>query len=333
MFNKFYVKTKNIVKENYKNILILAFIFVLFTFPLPYYIETPGGILDVSTRVEIENPNEVKGSFNLAYVTEIKVTLPTLVYSFFKSDWDVLKKEEVLENKTVEQIEYRNHLLLDEANSNATIVGFNKANEYVDVTNRKVYVIHIDKNANTDLQIGDEIIAVNGNKINGKDLLFSIIDSKAEKFDFTVINDGKEYTRYGYKSTIDGKVLIGIVISETKQVDTNLDVKFNFKKSESGPSGGFMMALSIYNYLIEEDITKGLKIVGTGTIDEDGNVGSIGGVKYKLKAAYKEKADIFFVPFDNYDEALKFKNEEDLDINLVSVKTIDDAINYLNDLK
>ena len=37
------------------------------------------------------------------------------------------------------------------------------------------------------------------------------------------------------------------------------------------------------NSLVEEDITHGLKIVGTGTIDYDGNVGSIGGVEYNIK--------------------------------------------------
>ena len=37
-----------------------------------------------------------------------------------------------------------------------------------------------------------------------------------------------------------------------------------------------MLALSFYNSLIDEDITGGKKISGTGTIDLDGNVGEIG---------------------------------------------------------
>ena len=93
-----------------------------------------------------------------------------------------------------------------------------------------------------------------------------------------------------------------------------------------------MISLSIYDYLTMEDLTKGLKIVGTGTIDEFGNVGVIGGIEYKIKAAVKEKADLFFVPTDNYEEALKTINEENLDIKLVEVKHIDDAINYLRNL-
>lgn len=332
MLNKLYDKIKNIVKENYKSALVLLCCFVLFTFPLPYYIQAPGGILDVSTRVVVEDSKNINGSFNLAYVTELKATIPFLIYSWFNDDWDILKKEEVLENETVEQIEYRNHLLLNEANSNAILVSFNKANEYVEVINRKIFVIYKLFEADTDLVVGDEIIEVNGIKVESKKQLLNIIEQSNDNIIFKVINDGVEYTRYGNKKNIDDSFIIGIIVAEEKELDTNRDVLFKFKKSESGPSGGFMMALSIYNYLTEEDITNGLKIVGTGTIDEDGNVGSIGGVEYKIKAAYKEKADLFFVPLDNYEEAKKVVIEDNLDIKLISISTIDEAINYLNNL-
>ena len=45
------------------------------------------------------------------------------------------------------------------------------------------------------------------------------------------------------------------------------------------------MALMIYNALTEQDLTNGKKIVGTGTIERDGSVGVIGGVKYKIMGA------------------------------------------------
>jgi len=332
MLNKLYDKIKLLIKENYKYCLALIFLFLLLTFELPFYIETPGGILDVSTRVEVEGAKEVKGSFNLAYVSEFRATIPTLIYAYFNSDWDILKKEEVEMHETIEEIDYRNNLLLKEANQNAIIVGFDKANEYVMVTDRKINVIYVHEEADTDLKIGDQIISINGIDIESKKHLSLITDDIDGKMEIKVINDGKEYIRYASKVNIEGKDVIGIVLSEIKDVDTNLNVEFMFKPSESGPSGGFMMALSIYNYLIDEDITKGLKIVGTGTIDEFGNVGSIGGVEYKIKAAYKEKADLFFVPFDNYEEALKVVKEDNIDIKLVSIKNINEAIDYLNGL-
>ena len=68
---------------------------------------------------------------------------------------------------------------------------------------------------------------------------------------------------------------------------------------------------------------------GTGTISSDGLVGEIGGVKYKLMGAVKKKADVFLCPKDNYDEAIRLVKDKDYDIKVVSVNTIEDAINYL----
>ena len=90
--------------------------------------------------------------------------------------------------------------------------------------------------------------------------------------------------------------------------------------------------LEIYNELISEDITKGRKIVGTGTINMDGTVGSISGVEYKLKGAVKRHADIFFVPRDNYEAAINLKNEKGYKIDIVLVDKFTDAIEYLNNL-
>ena len=67
-------------------------------------------------------------------------------------------------------------------------------------------------------------------------------------------------------------------------------------------------------------------------IDEDGNVGAIGGVKYKMLGAQKDGADIFFVPKENYDEAKKVYKKNNLSFELVMVETFDEAINYLNNL-
>ena len=75
----------------------------------------------------------------------------------------------------------------------------------------------------------------------------------------------------------------------------DINIKVKTKSSESGASGGFMTALAIYNALTSDDITKGKIIAGTGTIDSEGNVGVIGGVKYKLSGAVKNHADIMLV--------------------------------------
>lgn len=332
MLNKLYVQTKTFIKENIKFLLILIVAFFVLTFELPYYIDTPGGLIDVSERLEVEDGYGINGSLNLAYISEFRATIPTLIVAYFNGDWEIIKKDDVVaDNETIEENNYRNKILLEEANQNAIIVAFDKAGLDYEVTNRKVNIIYIYEEADTDLKIGDIITEINGVEINNKEEALNII-KESDELSIKVINDGVEYNRYANKVDIGGEDLIGIMVSETKDVTSSKDVSINFKESESGPSGGFMMSLSIYDYLTSDDLTKGLKIVGTGTIDEFGNVGVIGGIEHKIKAAVKEDADIFFSPSANYAEALEVVTEENLDITLVEVSHIDDAIEYLNNL-
>ena len=333
MIIKLYEKIKSYIKSNIKFLIILITLMLVCSVKLPFYIDIPGGLLNVSDKVSLTNSNKSSGSFNLAYVSEIRATIPTLLYASINPNWDILKYKDVIsENESIEENEYRNPLDLEEANQNAIIVGFDLAGEYYNISSRVVNVIYIYDEANTDLKIGDEIKEINNIKIKDKNELLDIIKESIGKITFKVINDDKEYERYAYKTNIHGEEIIGIVVCETKDVETNRNVEFKFKANESGPSGGFMMALSIYNYLTEKDITNGLKIVGTGTIDEDGNVGVIGGIKYKVLGADKNNADLFFAPADNYEEAIKTVNNNKLDLKIVKVENIKDAIDYLNNM-
>ena len=82
--------------------------------------------------------------------------------------------------------------------------------------------------------------------------------------------------------------------------------------------------------LTNKDITHARKIVGTGTIDSEGNVGEIDGVPFKLKGAVKAHADIFLAPAGkNYDEAIKLAKENNYKIKIYSVSTFDEALNIL----
>lgn len=336
MITKVYEKIKNFLRETYKLLIFTILLIVICTVKLPYYINIPGGLIDVTDRVSINDSYSVKGSFNMAYVTELKATIPTFIYSFFNKDWDLLKEEDITyENETIEDTYYRDHLLLEEATNNAIIVGFTKANKKVEITSSKLVVTYIDKDSNTNLKIGDEILSIEGIEITSTKQVNDLLKNKndGDEINLKVINDKKVHDRKAKLRKEQGKNIIGILITEKKEIETTPKVKLKFKKSESGPSGGLMTSLAIYNYLTEEDITHGKKIVGTGTIDIDGNVGSIGGVKYKLKGAIKNKAEIFIVPNgENYKDAMKLKKEKNYKIEIIGVSTIDDALNYLMDL-
>lgn len=333
MLKKVYDEVKKILKNNYKSLILFIVLLLTCTIEFPYYIEAPGGIIKVDDRVKVENSYENSGSFNLAYVSEIKATIPTLLYSFVNKNWDVLKKEEVIyDNETMKEADCRDKLLLEEAKNNAVIVAYTSANKKIELSNEHIFIIYVDEKADTNLRIGDEIIEVDGIKITSKKQLDEIMLEKNnnEKIKVIAKRNNKEVECYGTLREENNKKIIGLGVTKTSDIKTTPKIELEFKKSESGPSGGLVLALSIYNSLVSEDITQGRKIVGTGTIDVNGNVGSIGGVEYKIKGAVKEKADIFLVPAgENYEEAKKVIKENNYKIKLIPVTTFNDALEKL----
>lgn len=331
MFNKLYERVLKYIKKEYKFLILLLTLFLLVTIKLPYYIDMPGGIINISERIEIDNKNKLNGTLNFAYVSEMKATLPTLLISKINKDCDILKKEEVLYDYTEDEMNFIDKLSMKEAVSNAQYAAFKEANEEFDIENEKIYVTNVFKDAKTDLKIKDQIIKIDNIEINKIEDIKKINEyTPGEKVKITVINDKKEYIREAELISYEGKTIIGVGIKETFDIKSNHKININYKKRESGPSGGMMTALTVYSYLTDTDLAKNKTVVGTGTIDKDGNVGEIGGVKYKLIGAVKNKADIFLVPNgENYEEAIKVKKEKNYDIKIVGVSTLKDAINEL----
>lgn len=90
--------------------------------------------------------------------------------------------------------------------------------------------------------------------------------------------------------------------------------------------------MEIYNRLTPGDLTKGYRIAGTGTINAEGVVGPIGGVKHKIVAADREGAEVFFVPIKNYEEAKTKADKIGTSMKLVPVSTLDEALKYMEEL-
>ena len=89
-----------------------------------------------------------------------------------------------------------------------------------------------------------------------------------------------------------------------------------------GPSAGLMFALGIMELLTPGDATGGDIIAGTGTIDLEGNVGTIGGIVQKMNGAVRDGAEYFLAPSGNCGEVVG--NVPD-GLQAVAVTTLEDA--------
>ena len=337
MINKIYVEMKNFIKENYLVLLFGIVFMATILYPLPYYIYTGGGTINVKDKIHIES-KETKGDFNLCYVEQINANIPTFLLSKLLSNWDSVSKEEVSLNdkEDIKDIYKRDKIYLEEANQNAIFVAYKKAGKSVNILDKHLYIIYLEEDSDTDLKIGDDILEIDGSKIDSLADISKILDSYeiGSKLNIKVKRNGKEMMKYAIVHEKDGRKLIGIALTSIYDYEVDPKITFTFSNSESGPSGGFMVTLAIYNQLIDSDISNGLKIAGTGTIDIEGNVGSIGGVKYKLKGAVDSKSDIFLVPAgENYEEAIKYKKKYHYDIKIIGISTFEEAIEKLESMK
>lgn len=337
MINKIYVEMKNFIKENYLVLLFGIVFMATILYPLPYYIYTGGGTINVKDKIHIES-KETKGDFNLCYVEQINANIPTFLLSKLLSNWDSVSKEEVSLNdkEDIKDIYKRDKIYLEEANQNAIFVAYKKAGKSVNILDKHLYIIYLEEDSDTDLKIGDDILEIDGSKIDSLADISKILDSYevGSKLNIKVKRNEKEMMKYAIVHEKDGRKLIGIALTSIYDYEVDPKITFTFSNSESGPSGGFMVTLAIYNQLIDSDISNGIKIAGTGTIDIEGNVGSIGGVKYKLKGAVDSKSDIFLVPAgENYEEAIKYKKKYHYDIKIIGISTFEEAIEKLESMK
>lgn len=328
MFNKLYA----FFKDNRKEIIIFIALMALFTIRLPYYVDSPGGTISLKKKLQIENTKEINGDISLVYVAERPGTIPSLLISLFSKDWDIIKKEDIeLSNEDARDVEARGKVTLNQGINTAIVYAFKKAGKDIEILANKIYTVYVLENAKTDMKVGDQILMIDNQKISSREDIHDYIETLnvGDQVSIKVLNDGKEYIRSATIISEDGKKMVGIMSTIIYDYKLSQEVKYENKSSEMGSSGGFANTLYIYSSLIDEDIIKGRKIIGTGTIDSDGNIGEIGGLKYKLKAANLSGASIFFVPQDNCEEGNKLKKENKYDLNLVCIKTFDDAIDYL----
>jgi PDZ domain-containing protein len=88
-----------------------------------------------------------------------------------------------------------------------------------------------------------------------------------------------------------------------------------------------MFALGIIDKIrTEEDLTGGKIIAGTGTINDLGEVGPIGGIPQKLVGAKNAGAKYFLVPAGNCEEAVRNAQSG---LPMARVGTLDEALSAL----
>lgn len=334
---KYLKELKDLIQEEYKFYLCLIILFIILIFPVNYYIVVGGGISDISSRIQVEQAYQSKGSFNISYVTELDGTVATYLLSFLMPKWEreSVNDYKFTDNETPNDIQFRNELDLKTANSTAIYWAYTLANKDIKEVKKDLYVIARTKEIASSLKVGDIILSMDNNSFDSLEDYRNYINEKeiGDEITVRIKRKGKEREEKVTIQSLNDKKVIGVLLQYVKEYETSPTIKVKFKKDESGPSGGLISTLEIYNQLTKKDITHGLKIAGTGTIEEDGTIGNIGGITYKLLGAESSHADYFLAPSgNNYKEALKYKKKKNLKIKIIEAKSIEDVLKKLEEL-
>ena len=223
--------------------------------------------------------------------------------------------------------------MLENSMQNAIFVAYKEAGKEIKITGKKNIIIGTTEENN--LKINDEIISINDIEVEDINTLKQEIANTevGKTVKIKVKRDNKELEYDIPVSLKNNQKIVGVLMITNYEYELDPKINIKFKNSEGGSSGGVMMATSIYNAITENDITKGLNIGGTGTVDIEGNGGEKDSVKYKIMRAVKNKMDIVFVAKENYGEAIKTKKDNNYDIEIISIETFNDVITYLENYK
>ncbi|MET7629274.1 PDZ domain-containing protein [Streptomyces sp. NBC_01724] len=324
--------------------------------PVPYSEMSPGPTVNTLGKVggepvlQISGHRTYKTSGNLN-MTTVRVTgadynmnLVEAVYGWLAHDSVVVPHDTLYPGgKTEEQSTQENAEEFSQSQESAKVAALTELG--IPVTSRVVVSTVIkDSPAQGKLHAGDVIKAVDGTAVKhpedvaklvtkhkpGENVIFTVIPAKtaaaAEKAGKQPEGTEK-ITITTKKAPKENRAIVGIQAGTDHTFPFEIDIKL---ADVGGPSAGLMFSLGIVDKLTPGQLTGGKFIAGTGTIDDQGKVGPIGGINMKLVGARDAGARYFLTPGDNCKAAA---SDTPSGLTLVKVKTIDDAKQSLEKIR
>ncbi|MGC2240124.1 MAG: PDZ domain-containing protein [Acidimicrobiia bacterium] len=301
---------------------------------LPYFAFSAGPVSDASDAIVADDVTTYPPEGELLMLTVVSqdVNLFEAAIAGIDPTIDLVRKEAYRQPDETDE-EYRKRVLqqMDDSETRAISVALRYLGYEMVPVDVVITDLVPDKPADDVLQIGDSVNTFNGTEIvQSTDLTNALKDLHPGD----IVPMG--ITREGTEQTVDvqlterddemGGPMIGIVVGEVTKPPFPITIQAG---NVGGPSAGLMHTLAIIDTLTPGEMTKGHVVAGTGTIQYDGTVGNIGGIRQKVVGAEAAGAEYMLVPAGNYDEALTAERDH---IDLVPVANLQDAIDFLDSL-
>jgi PDZ domain-containing protein len=292
-------------------VLFLVLFVLALTMPVPYVILSPGptyntlGTDDSGNTIIVINGTATKTTTGHLNLTTVNVSTQQLT-AFAALDGWMLHDEVVVPKSSIyppgksqKQVDSQNIKEFTQSQDSATAAAF------CELGYAKGFgVITVDPKGPSHgvLEPGDKLLTLDGRSISSTTAITTVLESQQPATTVKVA-----VTRAGKPATLsvrltappqDGKgARLGITVADGCLAPFEVDLGLG--NQIGGPSAGLMFALGIMDKVGKVDLTKGMFIAGTGTIDTEGKVGPIGGIALKMIAARHKGAKVFLAPADN----------------------------------
>jgi PDZ domain-containing protein len=312
---------------------------VVWHLPAHRYLERPGGVLDLATRIEIADDTPttpIDGRFDGLTVRLEPLDLGGLVLHRLRGDPSVVVPEDEVRPPAIDPAAYHAYerAAFVDGGQVAAAVAERALGYRVGVTSDGLEVFRVSPRSAADgrLRAGDAIVAVDGRAVAlDTDLADAVAAAAGRPLTLAVRHqDGTTATLSLVPTVPPGgdRAVLGVVVGPTDPtVDLAVPVTIDAEHVE-GPSAGLMTALTVYDELSSVDVAAGRTIAGTGTLAIDGTVGEIGGIEAKARAAEAAGAQLFLAPATQADAARTVLGDR---VPVVGVRSFEDALAALTD--
>ncbi len=317
------------------SLFVVGFLSVIaWNIELPYLAYSVGPVSDAADAVVVEGVDVYPPEGELLMLTVLNqdVNVFEAVIAGFDPTIDLIRKQAVRRVGESDE-EYRNRVLQQMSDSNFRSIAVALGYLGYELVPTEVVINDIlpDVPAAGVLELGDTVVEVNGAEIKRVDDFPPALEGfgVGDVIDMTVLRGDERadlVVELAEREEEPGVAMIGIVLGELTEPPFPIEIQAG---DVGGPSAGMMHSIAIIDALTEGELTGGRVIAGTGTIDFDGNIGNIGGVRQKVVAAEAAGADYILVPRGNYESALTAPRDS---IEIVPVGTLTEAIGFLEDL-
>lgn len=277
--------------------------------PMPYVMFSPGPAIDLGGEVTVEGQGDpLSGNLAMLTVSVKEAGLLDVVRARFDARRDLYDRDRVINPDTPsdEHFAQQRRFFQDQARVSAA-VALQALGRDVGI-DAVVASVSAGGAADGQLEDGDVLRTVNGAGVKSVTDVRAALEGLDEDAEVPVTFE-REGTPQEVTITLapipddpEGRVGLGIVVA-TVVGELPIDVELSGLGEIGGPSAGLVLALAILDLLSPDDLVADRVLAITGTLNAEGDIGNIGGIRQKVFTAEELGAELMIVPSGQLDEA------------------------------